>query len=80
MVEGIIQKSAKVLKYSHTLKLDGWDWLEGYSKEKNEKKKIKINKMINRKIRKKIKKKNLSMRLLKKMLNIFRILLVDVQF
>ena len=41
MVEGIIQKSAKVLKYSHTLKLDGWDWLEGYSKEKNEKKKNK---------------------------------------
>ncbi|OQD59897.1 DNA polymerase II, large subunit [Methanobrevibacter arboriphilus JCM 13429 = DSM 1125] len=37
MVEGIIQKSSKVLKYSHTLKLDGWDWLEGYSKEKNEK-------------------------------------------
>lgn len=36
MVEGIIQKSSKVLKYSHTLKLDGWDWLEGYSKEKNE--------------------------------------------
>lgn len=34
MVEGIIQKSSKVLKYSHTLKLDGWDWLEGYSKEK----------------------------------------------
>ncbi|RBQ24180.1 DNA polymerase II large subunit [Candidatus Methanobinarius endosymbioticus] len=34
MVEGIIQKSAKVLKYSHTLKLDGWEWLEGYSKEK----------------------------------------------
>ncbi len=37
MVEGIIQKSAKILKYSHTLKLDGWDWLEGYSKEKDEK-------------------------------------------
>jgi len=40
IVEGIIQKSAKVLKYSHTLKLDGWDWLEGYSKENNEKNKI----------------------------------------
>ncbi|KZX14794.1 DNA polymerase II large subunit [Methanobrevibacter cuticularis] len=34
MVEGVIQKSAKVLKYTHTLKLDGWTWLEEYSKEK----------------------------------------------
>lgn len=36
MVEGIIQKSSKVLKYSHILKLDGWEWLEDYSKEKKE--------------------------------------------
>jgi len=32
MVEGVIQKSSKVLKYAHSLKLDGWDFLEGYSK------------------------------------------------
>ena len=35
MVEGIIQKSAKVIKYSKTLDLPGWEWLEGYSKDKN---------------------------------------------
>lgn len=32
MVEGVIQKSPKVLKYSHILKLPEWDWLEEFSK------------------------------------------------
>jgi len=37
MVEGIIQKSSKVMKYSKILNLPGWEWLEGYSNEKIEK-------------------------------------------
>ncbi|MBZ9571067.1 DNA polymerase II large subunit [Methanobrevibacter sp. TMH8] len=41
MVEGIIQKSAKVIKYSKTLNLPGWEWLEGYSKESKKSKDIK---------------------------------------
>jgi len=38
MIEGIIQKSAKVIKYSKILDLSGWEWLEGYSKDKVEEK------------------------------------------
>ncbi|MCL2115513.1 MAG: DNA polymerase II large subunit [Methanobrevibacter sp.] len=33
MVEGIIQKSQKVLKYAHNLELEGWDWLKEFSKD-----------------------------------------------
>lgn len=58
MVEGIIQKSLKVLKYSHTLKLDGWDWLEGYSKEKNENTDKKEDKQENKKENKEEKSKH----------------------
>lgn len=36
MVEGVIQKSKKILKISKTLKLDSWGWLEEYSKPKTE--------------------------------------------
>lgn len=32
MVEGVIQKAPKVLKYAKQLKLEGWDWLEKFSK------------------------------------------------
>jgi len=32
MVEGVIQKSKKILKYAHTLKLDSWEFLEEYAK------------------------------------------------
>ncbi len=32
MVEGVIQKAPKVLKYARQLKLEGWDWLEKFSK------------------------------------------------
>ncbi|MDR1721608.1 MAG: DNA polymerase II large subunit [Methanobrevibacter sp.] len=34
MVEGVIQKSAKVLKYCKNLDLEGWEWLEEFSKDK----------------------------------------------
>jgi DNA polymerase II large subunit len=33
MVEGVIQKSQKVLKYANNLKLEGWEWLEQFSKD-----------------------------------------------
>ncbi|MEN4007078.1 MAG: DNA polymerase II large subunit [Methanobacteriaceae archaeon] len=33
MAEGIIQKSKKVMKYAVKLKIDGWEWLEKYSKD-----------------------------------------------
>ena len=33
MVEGVIQKSQKVLKYAHNLNLEGWDWLKEFSKD-----------------------------------------------
>ena len=40
MVEGVIQKAPKVLKYAKILKIEGWDWLEDLSKphesEKND--------------------------------------------
>ncbi len=32
MVEGVIQKAPKVLKYANTLELDKWDWLAQFSK------------------------------------------------
>ncbi|MCQ8904133.1 MAG: DNA polymerase II large subunit [Methanothermobacter sp.] len=32
MVEGVIQKAPKVLKYAKQLQLDGWEWLEEFSK------------------------------------------------
>jgi DNA polymerase II large subunit len=32
MVEGIIQKAPKVLKYAKILNMDGWDWLDQFSK------------------------------------------------
>ncbi|HSO26160.1 MAG TPA: DNA polymerase II large subunit [Methanobacteriaceae archaeon] len=32
MVEGIIQKAPKVLKYAKILNLEGWDWLDQFSK------------------------------------------------
>ena len=37
MVEGVIQKAPKVMKYAKKLKIEGWDWLEDFSKtHKNE--------------------------------------------
>ena len=39
MVEGVIQKSKKILKISKKLKLDSWGWLSEYSKPKNDDKK-----------------------------------------
>ena len=39
MVEGVIQKSKKILKISKKLKLDSWGWLSEYSKPKTEEKK-----------------------------------------
>ena len=39
MVEGVIQKSKKILKISKKLKLDSWGWLSEYSKPKTEDKK-----------------------------------------
>jgi len=33
MVEGIIQKAPKIMKYADKLKIDGWKWLEKYSKD-----------------------------------------------
>lgn len=32
IAEGVIQKATKVLKYASTLKIDGWEWLDGFSK------------------------------------------------
>jgi len=32
MVEGVIQKAPKVLKYAKQMKLKGWDWLEEFSR------------------------------------------------
>jgi len=39
MVEGVIQKSKKILKISKKLKLDSWGWLSEYSKPKSDDKK-----------------------------------------
>lgn len=39
MVEGVIQKSKKILKISKKLKLDSWGWLSEYSKPKTDDKK-----------------------------------------
>ncbi len=39
MVEGVIQKSKKILKISKKLKLNSWGWLSEYSKPKNDDKK-----------------------------------------
>lgn len=39
MVEGVIQKSKKILKISKKLKLDSWDWLSEYSKPKKDEEK-----------------------------------------
>lgn len=38
MIEGIVQKSKKIKKIAHKLDLDGWEWLEEYSKPSNEEK------------------------------------------
>lgn len=38
MVEGVIQKSKKILKISKKLNLNSWGWLSEYSKPKNESK------------------------------------------
>lgn len=35
IAEGVIQKAAKVLKYASMLEIDGWEWLEKYSKGKS---------------------------------------------
>lgn len=32
MAEGVIQKAPKVLKYANILKIEGWEWLSGFSK------------------------------------------------
>ncbi len=32
IAEGVIQKAPKVLKYANKLKIDGWEWLGGFSK------------------------------------------------
>ncbi|HML05653.1 MAG TPA: DNA polymerase II large subunit, partial [Methanobacterium sp.] len=32
IAEGVIQKAAKVMKYAAKLEIDGWNWLEKYSK------------------------------------------------
>lgn len=37
LVEGVIQKAPKVLKYAKMLKINGWDWLDDLSKTKNDK-------------------------------------------
>ncbi|AXV37804.1 MAG: DNA polymerase II large subunit [Methanobacterium sp. BRmetb2] len=34
MVEGVIQKAPKTLKYAKKVKLDGWEWLDAFSKSK----------------------------------------------
>ncbi|MDR3290689.1 MAG: DNA polymerase II large subunit [Methanobrevibacter sp.] len=38
IAEGVIQKSAKVIKYAKELDLDGWEWLEVFNKKILEKK------------------------------------------
>ncbi|MDP1553719.1 MAG: DNA polymerase II large subunit [Methanobacteriaceae archaeon] len=38
MVEGVIQKAPKVLKYAKKLNLEGWDWLDQFSKAPKTKK------------------------------------------
>ena len=37
MVEGVIQKSKKVSKYAHSLNLEGWEWLDEFSKDSSQK-------------------------------------------
>ncbi len=37
MVEGVIQKAPKILKYAKKLNLEGWDWLDEFSKGESEK-------------------------------------------
>ncbi|OED30303.1 DNA polymerase II large subunit [Methanosphaera sp. WGK6] len=44
IAEGVIQKSRKILKYAHTLKIDGWDWLEYFTAPKTDKKEEKEDK------------------------------------
>ncbi|MGC9517629.1 MAG: DNA polymerase II large subunit [Methanomicrobiales archaeon] len=34
MIEGVIQKAPKTLKYAKKVKLDGWEWLDKFSKSK----------------------------------------------
>lgn len=34
MVEGVIQKAPKTLKYAKKVKLNGWEWLDAFSKSK----------------------------------------------
>ena len=34
MVEGVIQKAPKTLKYAKKVKLEGWEWLDSFSKSK----------------------------------------------
>ncbi|MEN4028656.1 MAG: DNA polymerase II large subunit [Methanobacterium sp.] len=48
MVEGIIQKAPKVMKYAAKLGIDGWKWLEKYSKnssslDDDERDKVKVD-------------------------------------
>ncbi|RAP49421.1 MAG: DNA polymerase II large subunit, partial [Methanosphaera sp. rholeuAM74] len=38
IAEGVIQKSRKIVKYAHNLKIDGWDWLEDFTAPKQKKK------------------------------------------
>lgn len=38
MIEGVVQKSKKILKISKKLGLEGWDWLAEYSKPKDDSK------------------------------------------
>ena len=41
MCEGLVLKAPKIMKYVKELKLNGWDWLEGFiSKGSDEKKEI----------------------------------------
>ncbi|MBM4241888.1 MAG: DNA polymerase II large subunit [Euryarchaeota archaeon] len=35
MAEGVIQKAPKTLKYAKKLKIDGWEWLDKFSKASN---------------------------------------------
>ena len=37
IAEGVIQKAPKVLKYAKKLKIDGWEWLEDFSKPSDSK-------------------------------------------
>ncbi len=34
MIEGLVQKAKKIIKYSNTLGLPGWDWLKEFTHEK----------------------------------------------